>query len=109
MKFLIENPLFENLLKKAEKYRPLYKTLNEQESPEAGKKDTVDKPKEEKKSSDLEKILNEIIFGAYAVMNSSITSFPASKYKDGFSSKFNSTLQDLSSDTSPKMLMDAIS
>jgi len=109
MKFLIENPLFENLLKKAEKYRPLYKTLNEQESPEAEKKDTVDKPKEEKKSSDLEKILNEIIFGAYAVMNSSIISFPASKYKDGFSSKFNSTLQDLSSDTSPKILMDKIS
>ena len=47
--FLIENPLFENLLKKAEKYQPLYKTLNEQESQEAGKKDTVDKPKEEKK------------------------------------------------------------
>ena len=106
---LIENPLFENLLKKAEKYQPLYKTLNEQESPEAGKKDTVDKPKEEKKSSDLEKILNEIIFGAYAVMNSSIISFPASKYKDGFSSKFNSALQDLSSDTSPKILMDKIS
>jgi hypothetical protein len=106
---LIENPLFENLLKKAEKYQPLYKTLNEQESPEAGKKDTVDKPKEEKKPSDLEKILNEIIFGAYAVMNSSIISFPASKYKDGFSSKFNSALQDLSSDTSPKILMDKIS
>jgi len=106
---LIENPLFENLLKKAEKYQPLYRAINEQESPEAEKKDTVDKPKEEKKSSDLEKILNEIIFGAYAVMNSSIISFPASKYKDGFSSKFNSALQDLSSDTSPKVLMDKIS
>lgn len=96
---LIKNPLFEKLIERSIKYEPLYERINEQE----------EKPSEEKQTSDLDKITGEIIFGAYSLINSSIISFPSGKYKDEFSPKFISFLEDLKSDTSPSVLIGKIS
>jgi len=129
---LIQNPLFNQLLEKAQRYQTLNSSLNEQEAAGAEKKpadpakpETAAKPGDstakkeettktstapaEKKISDLEKILSEIIFGAYAIMTSTVVSFPAGKFKDEFSSKFNAALQGLKSDSAPKSVMDKIS
>ena len=123
---LIQNPLFSQLLEKAQRYQTLNSSLNEQETAGAVPKDNTtakagsapvkkeepaktDAPSGEKKISDLEKILSEIIFGAYAIMTSTVVSFPAGKFKEGFSSKFNAALQGLKSDSSPESVMDKIS